>query len=179
MEKVIRGILRQYECVYLQKNVGRTAGALCRLTLEIVSRREIKSLFSRSEESSAKLKFRFDGDKRKYVVVERRNNVRICPSSSIGQYKFDRVKQFECLGTILTGNDKTVKEIETRIRTGIGYFFGLARLLEFRFLSRDQNRLYIFLIRPIVTFEVKSRPIRKTDESTLWFLKRTQISCEN
>lgn len=63
------------------------------------------------------------------MIVGRWNNARICPSSNIGQYNFDGVKQFECLGTTQTGNDETAKEIETKIQTGIKKFLRTSEIV--------------------------------------------------
>lgn len=44
-------------------------------------------------------------------------------ASPLGQYDFDRVKQF--LGIILTGNNGTANKIEARIQIRNKYFFGI------------------------------------------------------
>jgi len=56
------------------------------------------------------------------------------------------------LGTILTENNETTKEIEARTQAGNKCFFGLAKLLGAQSLSINfKKQLYLTLIRLIVT----------------------------
>lgn len=87
------------------------------------------------------------------MVVRRQNNARLSPSLGIDQYNFGRVEQYKYLGTILTENNEKAKEIEARIQAGNKCFFGLAKLLGARSLSRDlKKQLYSTLIRSVVTY---------------------------
>lgn len=64
------------------------------------------------------------------MIVRRQNYAILSPSLSKDQYNFGRVEEYKYLGTILTENYDTAKEIEARIQAGKNCFFGLAELLD-------------------------------------------------
>lgn len=98
------------------------------------------------------------------MIVRRKNNEKLSPSLSLGEYSktslpklycslsiylynFGRVQQFKYLGMIVTENNNTKKEIEARIQAGNKCIFGLAKLLRARSLSRDKETIMHYLVK--------------------------------
>lgn len=50
------------------------------------------------------------------MVIRRQNDARLSSSVRIDPYNYGSVDQLKYMQTILTGNNKTTKEIEARIR---------------------------------------------------------------
>jgi len=174
LEKVIREMnMGQHEGVNLQDHTIGLLAYADDLVLITESQNELKSLFRRLEKSSAKIGLRINEEKTKYMVVRRQNNARLNQLLRIDQYNFGKVEQFKYLGTILTQNNDTAKEIEARILAGNKCFFGLGKLLRARSLSRDlKKQLYTILIRSVVMYGAETWTIRKTDENRLLSFER-------
>lgn len=80
--------------------------------------------------------------------------------------------QSTLLTTILTDNNGEEARIQERNKC----FYGLEKLKITRFLSRDlKDKLLTILIRPVVTYEIETRVIQKTDESILFVFEEKTL----
>jgi hypothetical protein len=83
-------------------------------------------------------------------------------SFNVGNYVFNRVKQFKYLGSVISEKNEIAKEISARIFLGNRAFYGLVKLLRSRALSRELKiQLYSTLLRPVAIYGAETWPLRK------------------
>ena len=80
---------------------------------------------------------------------ERREKGRI----RIGNHSFEEVQEFKYLGSTITENNKTSKEIKARIAAGNRSYYALKIIFQSRNASKNaKKKIYTTVIRPIVTY---------------------------
>jgi hypothetical protein len=67
------------------------------------------------EETAKKVGLQINEGITKYMVVGRRDNMRMYSSLRVGHYDFNRVKQFKHLSSVLTEKNEAEKEVVARI----------------------------------------------------------------
>jgi hypothetical protein len=76
------------------------------------------------------------------------------------------------LGSILNENNQMQFEIAERIRKGNRAYYANAKLLKLKLLKRSTKmRIYLTLIRPVVTYASETRTLTEMDEMRLRILK--------
>jgi hypothetical protein len=89
--------------------------------------------------------------KTKYMHLTR--NKKTIHELKIGEYNFEGISRFTYLGSVLTENNSIIAEINGRIKKGNATYYKNRKLLTSKLLTRNiKLRLYLTLIRPIVTY---------------------------
>ena len=98
--------------------------------------------------------------KEKYIMID--NN-----------YKFEKVKQFKYLGTIITNDNNMTREINTRITMANKCYYGLKTQFQSRFLGiKAKCKLYKTLVRPILSYGSESWTLIKENTDRLMIFER-------
>jgi hypothetical protein len=174
VEKVVRemNITPQEGVKFQESSIGLLAYADDLVIMED-SQDGLKDLLNRLEKAALKVGLHINEDKTEYMVVGRRDTIRLYPTLNINNRNFKRTRQFKYLGSILSERNEIEIEIGTRIQSGNKCLYGLAKLLGSRSLSRELKlQLYITLIRPVITYGAEAWPLRKSDERKLLVLER-------
>jgi hypothetical protein len=83
-------------------------------------------------------------DKTKYMVMSRDQNAGRNHSVRMDNSIFERVEEFECLGTTLANQNSIVEEIKSRVRSGNACYHSVQNLLSSRLLSKNLKiKIYI------------------------------------
>jgi hypothetical protein len=89
--------------------------------------------------------------KTKYMHLTR--NKKTIHELKIGEYKFEGISRFTYLGSVLTESNSIIAEINERIKKGNATYYKNRKSLTSKLLTRNiKLRLYLTLIRPIVTY---------------------------
>jgi hypothetical protein len=77
----------------------------------------------------------------------------------INDYTFEKVKEFKYLGTTITTNNDFNTKIISRIREAERAYFALQKFFRSKLFSRKTKiRLYMTIIRPIITYNCEIWP---------------------
>ncbi|KAL4148126.1 hypothetical protein QTP88_002420 [Uroleucon formosanum] len=174
VEKVVRemNITPQEGVKFQELSIGLLAYADDQVIMED-SQDGLKDLLNRLEKAAMKVGLHINEDKTEYMVVGRRDTIRLYPTLNVNNRNFKRTRQFKYLGSILSERNEIEIEIGTKIQSGNKCLYGLAKLLGSRSLSRELKlQLYITLIRPVITYGAEAWPLRKSDERKLLVLER-------
>ena len=88
--------------------------------------------------------------------------------ATINGVNYEGVTEFIYLGTLISNDNSVRKEIQRRNFAGNRTYFAAISLFRNRFLSRATKiRLYETLIRPVVTYGVKTRTMTTKEEQAL------------
>lgn len=110
-------------------------------------------------------------EKTKYM--EMTNNRTNKDSIKINHYKFECVKQFKYLGTIITYDNNITTEINARIYIANKSYYGLKKQLQSHFLSKKTKcKLYKTLITPVLTYGAESWVLNKDNIERLMIFER-------
>jgi hypothetical protein len=94
-------------------------------------------------------------------------------SITINNYKFEIVKEFKYLSTIVTSDNNISAEINSRILMANKCYYGLKNQLQSHYLSRDTKcKLYNTLIRPVITYGSESWTLNKGNTDKLRIFER-------
>jgi hypothetical protein len=86
------------------------------------------------------------------------------------------VNNFIYLGSILNENNQMQFEIAERIRKGNRAYYANAKLLKLKLLKRSTKmRIYLTLIRPVVTYASETRTLTEKDEMRLRIFERQTL----
>lgn len=107
----------------------------------------LRTLFDRLKEAVKKIGLQINKGKTEYLVVKRRDSMRMYPSLSVGNHEFNQVNQFKYLGSVLTKKNETEKEAE-RIPSINKCPYGFTRILGSRSLSREIDIIMYYTITP-------------------------------
>jgi len=113
--------------------------------------------------------------KTKLMIVSRTQvaQKRIGPVLDLGSYKFEVVNRFTYLGSVITSDNNETMEIKQRLGIANKAYFGVARLLSSRDLSRaTKTTIYKTLIRPIMTYGSEGWTLKTKDAERLGRFER-------
>jgi len=87
----------------------------------------LRSLLCRLEKAALKVGLNLNEDKTEYMVVGRRETMRLYPTLNVNNRHFKRTKQFKYLESILSEKNEIGKEIMARIQSGNKCLYVLAK----------------------------------------------------
>ena len=88
-----------------------------------------------------------------YMVMSRDQNAGRIHSVRIDNSTFERVEEFEYLGTTLTNQNSIAGEIKSRLRSGSACYHSLQSLLSSSLLSKNLKiKIYRSMILPVVLY---------------------------
>jgi len=109
-----------------------------------------------------------NADKTKYMVMSRDPNAGRIQSVRIDNSTFERVEEFEYLGTTLTNQNSIAEEIKSRLRSGYACYRSVQNLLSFRLLSKNLKiKIYRSIILPVVLYGCKTWSLTLREERKL------------
>jgi hypothetical protein len=124
------------------------------------SERAVVEAFTKLEEVAQKLGLVINEDKTKFMEATSEPSGKV--SITINNYKFEIVKEFKYLGTIVTSDNNISAEINSRTLMANKCYYGLKNQLQSHYLSRDTKcKLYKTLIRPVITYGSESWTLNK------------------
>ncbi|KAL4099054.1 hypothetical protein QTP88_023549 [Uroleucon formosanum] len=117
VEKVVRemNIIPQEGVKFQESSIGLLAYADDLVIMED-SQDGLKDLLNRLEKAALKVELHINEDKTKYMVVGRRDTIRLYPTLNVNNRNFKRTRQFKYLGSILSERNEIEIEIGTRIQ---------------------------------------------------------------
>lgn len=117
-------------------------------------------------------------NKTKYIILNRREiNFRKYEIMKVENHSFKRVFHFNYLGSILTNDKDTEKEIDNRLKK---CYYGLGKLLSAKDISKNLKiQIYMTLIRPVVLYSSVTWPLRKGEQIMLEGFERKMINLGN
>jgi hypothetical protein len=87
-------------------------------------------------------------------------------------FVFERVENFNYLGSILNADNKMNIETAERIAKGNKAYFANAKLMKSKFLKRNTKmKIHKTIIRPVVTYSSETGTLTTKDKKTYAFLK--------
>ena len=92
-------------------------------------------------------------DKSKYMVKSRDQNAGRSRHMKIDNNSFERVEEFEYLGTTLTNQNSIQEEIKSRLKSGNACYHSVQNLLSSRLLSKNlEIKVDRTIILPVVLY---------------------------
>ena len=105
--------------------------------------------------------------KTKYVIASTKNKWNNIYNIQFGTYQFERVEEFKYLGSLVTEDNRTSKEVNERIRAGNRYG-ALQYLMKSKDISNKRKiKIYRTIIRPVVTYTAETWCLLKNDENRI------------
>jgi hypothetical protein len=116
---------------------------------------------------------RVNEDKTKYMVIKNdKMSLEAAPYLYIDGQKFERVRRFIYLGSVVNDNNDISEEIRRHIQNSKCYY-GLQKHFKSQLLTHETKvRLHRTLIRPILTYGCETWTLTKADELTLRTFER-------
>jgi hypothetical protein len=91
----------------------------------------------------------------------------------VGDYKFERVEKFCYLGSLISHDNDVSQEIKQCIVVANKCYYGLARQLKSRVLSRHNKiKIYKMLIRPVLVYGLETWQLKIGDIASLGVFER-------
>ena len=78
-----------------------------------------------------------NADKTKYMVMFRDQNARWSQNIKISNSSFERVEEYEYLGTVLTNQNYIQEEIKSRLKSRNACYYSVQNLLSSSLLSKN------------------------------------------
>ncbi|KAJ4431550.1 hypothetical protein ANN_20149 [Periplaneta americana] len=108
-----------------------------------------------------KLGFKINTKKSKFMSVTKRQNDQV-KEVKMGTYKFEKVKEFTYLGSILTANNDLRNEVQRRINLANRAYYSLLPIVKNKIISREiKIKIYKTLMRPIITYGTETWVLNK------------------
>jgi hypothetical protein len=127
------------------------------------------------EIEAAKVGLKNNEQKTKYIIAAR-NERTICDvgqSVAIGDKHFEVVKDFVYLGSPMTPTNDVSLEMQRRIQTANGCYFGLRKHLQSSHLSRQTKfTIHKNLIHPVLLYGSETWVLTKREENQLLVFER-------
>ncbi|KAJ4450459.1 hypothetical protein ANN_01884 [Periplaneta americana] len=113
------------------------------------------------DKETQKLGFKINTKKSKFMSVTKRQNDQV-KEVKMGTYKFEKVKEFTYLGSILTANNDLRNEVQRRINLANRAYYSLLPIVKNKIISREiKIKIYKTLIRPIITYGTETWVLNK------------------
>lgn len=127
---------------------------------------EMKTSFIQLEEESTKMGLRVNETKTKYMIATREENRwKQIDNIAIQKYKFERVRSFKYLGSVITEDNVITEEIKERLQAGNKCYWALLPLMKSNNLSKNnKKKIYRTVIKPVVTYASETWCMLKSDE---------------
>jgi hypothetical protein len=120
------------------------------------------------EIEAAKAGLKINEQKTKYMIAARNNwtILHVGQSAAIGDKRFEVVKEFVYLGSLMTPTNDVSLEIQLRIKTANRCFFRMRKHLQSSHLSRQtQFTIHKTLIRPVLLYGSETWVLSKREEN--------------
>ena len=145
--------------------------------LDVIGRttKDVADNFLAIERAAEDVGLKINEDKTKYLLSSRRENShnRIGQNISIGNHRFEAVRNFIYLGTEVTYDNDITSEIKRRIMLASRCLYGLSKMMRSKNLSRKSKiKLYHELVQPVLLYEAGSWSLTTTDEELLLVFER-------
>jgi hypothetical protein len=130
---------------------------------------------------AAKVGLKINEQKTKYMIAAQNDKTirDVGQSVAIGDKPFEVVKEFVCLGSLMTPtNDMNMSlEIQRRIQNANRCFFGLRKHLQSSHLSRQTKfTIHKTLIRPVLIYGSETWVLTKREENQLLVFERKVLT---
>ena len=131
---------------------------------------EIRKLFVEMENIARKLGLQINQEKTKYMIVERKNNLK---KNKIGHlkmknYKFERVENFKYLGVILDEDNNNQTDLQERTKNANKTYFMLQIFFKNKNISKKLKlRLRNTIIDKMLTYASETSTLTKRDRKQL------------
>ena len=129
---------------------------------------DMKNCFNQIEEEGRKVGLEINERKTKYMIASRKNKWNNINNINIGTYQFERVEEFKYLGSLVTEDNRTSKEVNERIKAGNRCYGALQHLMKSKDISnKGKIKIYRTIIRPVVTYAAETWCLLKNDETRI------------
>jgi len=109
-----------------------------------------------------------NADKTKYMVMFRDQNARWSQNIKISNSSFERVEEYEYLGTVLTNQNSIQEETKSRLKSGIACYYTVQNLLSSSLLSKNLKiEIYRTIILPGVVYGCEAWSLTLREERRL------------
>ena len=137
----------------------------------------MKETFHLLKEASEEVGLVINKSKTKYMVAPNTQNCSKPHANEIRRHNFERVDDFTCLGSLVTGDNDVSEEITNHLIAANRSHFGLRSELKSQLLSRKTKILvYKTLVRPIFTYATETWTTTKNDERRLSIFERKVLN---
>ena len=119
---------------------------------------ELQASFSQLEYEGTKVGLKVNTMKTKYMIASRDEHRWInITNITIQNEKFERVRSFKYLGSVITDNNLMAEEIKERLQIGNRCYWALTPLLKSNDLSKNGKiKVYKTIIKPIVNYAAQT-----------------------
>jgi len=144
------------------------------IVLLVENKVNLKEQAGKLLDTANRIGLEINAEKTEYLIMQRGEVAdHVHPFLEVGQYKFQRVKEFKYLGSILTDKNDELTEIKARLQSGNKCYYGLSNMLKARAISKNLKiQLYRTLIRPVVMYGCEVWTLQKSDQNRLLIFKR-------
>ena len=132
----------------------------------------LKDAFKQLDEGSTNIGLSINENKTKYLASSRTRQIgeRFMECNN---YKFERVKDFKYLGSVITEDNNVEVDIKAKIAAGNRCYYALSQYLRSRTLSRKiKIQIYETVIKPVVLYGAETWVLTKKDEDLLSIWER-------
>ena len=126
--------------------------------------------------ASKKFGLEVNADKTKYIVMSCDQNAGRSQHMQTDNNSFERVEEFEYLGTTLTHQNSIQEEIKSKLKSGNACYHSVPNLMSSRLLSKNLKiTVYRTIILPVVSYGCETWSLTLREECRLRvFEKRVQ-----
>lgn len=172
LEKVIRdaGIQTRGTIFYRSQQLLAYAD-----DIDIIGRtkNDIQKTFIAIKNSGEKMGLIINEEKTKYMIANPRCDTDSVSHISIMNFKFERVKSFCYLGSLVSDSNDMKNEITKRIQNANRCYYGLLKYFKSRLLTHNTKiRLYKTLVKPVLMYGSETWVLTKTDILKLHIFER-------
>jgi hypothetical protein len=145
--------------------------------IDIIGRsvRAVKDAYIKLEKEANRIGLRVNEDKTKFLMVSPSARTRdlVGTSLEVGDKRFEVVKEFVYLGSLVNDDFNTSVEIKRRVTCATKAFYGIKHILRSKKISRNTKfELYKTLIRPVAIYGSESWNTTEDDEERLGVFER-------
>jgi len=118
--------------------------------------------------ASKEIGLEVNADKTKYMVMSQDKNAGQSQHMQTDNNSFERVEEFEYLGTTLTDQNSIQEEIKSRLKSGNACYHSVQNLLSSRLLSKNLKiKVYSTIILPLFLYGCETRSLTLSEEHRL------------
>lgn len=123
--------------------------------------KDVEEALLKLDNETQKLGFKINTKKSKFMSITKKQNDQI-KEVKMGTYKFEKVKEFTYLGSILTANNDISNEVQRRINSANRAYYSLLPIVKNKIISREiKIKIYKTLIRLIITYGTETWVLNK------------------
>jgi hypothetical protein len=134
------------------------------------SLKALKEIFHELQNEATLVELRINEGKTKYVQIKRMG-IKDITRLKIDNFAFERLENFNYMGSILNADNKMNTEIAEIIAKGNKAYYANAKLIKSKFLTKNTKIKIYKTIRPVATYSSETWTLTAKMKTTYAFLK--------